>query len=175
MLVIEGWWEAPADKSQTTWVFHPAKFGQACSQIYVYDFDGDGDNDVLNSSAHQTGIWWHEQTPDGWKTHEISNAISQTHSMCLADINGDKLPDFVTGKRWWAHGPTGDANPDAPAVVMWFELSRQNGQPVWTPHEIDHDSGVGTQFEVADVNGDGLLDVVTANKKGAYYFEQLRK
>ncbi len=27
----------------------------------------------------------------------------------------------------------------------------------------------------ADVNGDGLLDVVTANKKGAHYFEQVRK
>ena len=35
-------------------------------------------------------------------------------------------------------------------------------------------SGVGTQFEVADVNGDGLLDVVTGNKKGAHYFEQQR-
>jgi hypothetical protein len=121
------------------------------------------------------GIWWHEQLADGWKTHQISDAISQTHSLCLADINGDKLPDFVTGKRWWAHGPKGDARPDEPAVVMWFELSRRDGRPVWTPHEIDHDSGVGTQFEVADVNGDGLLDVVTSNKKGSYYFEQVRK
>jgi hypothetical protein len=25
------------------------------------------------------------------------------------------------------------------------------------------------------VNGDGLLDVVTANKKGAHYFEQVRR
>ncbi len=43
--------------------------------MYVYDFDGDGDNDVLSRSAHQVGIWWHEQTPDGWKTHEIINDI----------------------------------------------------------------------------------------------------
>ena len=42
-------------------------------------------------------------------------------------------------------------------------------------HEIDRDSGVGTQFEVADVNGDGLLDVVTSNKKGTHYFQQVRK
>ena len=175
ILVVEGWWEAPADKSQTTWVFHPVNFGEPCSQMYVYDFDGDGDNDVLSSSAHQTGMWWHEQSPDGWKTHTIDKSFSQTHSMCLADINGDKLPDFITGKRWWAHGPKGDANPDQPAVVYWFELTRKDGKPVWIPHQIDADSGVGTQFEVADVNGDGLLDVVTANKKGAHYFQQVRK
>jgi hypothetical protein len=95
--------------------------------------------------------------------------------MCLADINGDGLPDFVTGKRWWAHGPTGDPGSDQPAVMYWFELKREGGKPVWTPHQFDHDSGVGTQFEVADVNGDKLLDVVTANKKGAHYFEQVRK
>ena len=52
ILVVEGWWEAPADKAQSTWVFHPQKFGEACAQMYAYDFDGDGDNDVLSSSAH---------------------------------------------------------------------------------------------------------------------------
>jgi FG-GAP-like repeat len=175
VMVVEGWWEAPAAKSQSSWVFHPAKFGEPCAHMYAYDVDGDGDNDVLSSSAHQIGIWWHEQTPDGWKTHEISNVITQTHSMNLADINGDGLLDIVTGKRYWAHGPEGDARPDDPAVVAWFELKRKGGKPEWTMHEIDHDSGVGTQFEVADVNGDGLLDVVTSNKKGTYYFQQVRK
>jgi hypothetical protein len=174
ILVIEGWWEAPSDRTASTWVFHPAPFGKPCSQMFVYDFDGDGDGDVLSSSAHQTGIWWHEQTKEGWTTHEIDHSFSQTHSLCLADINGDKLPDFVTGKRFWAHGPKGDDDPEGPAVVFWFELARKDGKPVWTPHEIDHDSGVGTQFEVADVNGDGLLDVVTSNKKGVHYFEQVR-
>ncbi len=47
---------------------------------------------------------------------------------------------------------------------------------MWIPHEIDteDDSGVGTQFEVVDMNGDGLLDVITSNKHGTYYFEQYR-
>jgi hypothetical protein len=175
VMVTEGWWEAPSDRSQPSWVFHPAKFGEPCAQMYAYDVDGDGDNDVLSSSAHQDGIWWHEQTPDGWKTHEITAVISQTHSLNLADINGDGLADLVTGKRFWAHGPKGDVRPDDPAVVAWFELSRKDGKPEWTMHEIDHDSGVGTQFEVGDVNGDGHLDVVTSNKKGTYYFEQVRK
>lgn len=175
VLCTEGWWEAPAADSTGEWKFHPVKLGENCAQMHVFDFDGDGDNDVLSSSAHAFGIWWHEQSPDGWKTHLISDEFSQTHSLCLADINQDGLPDFVTGKRWWAHGAAGDPGSDKPAVMFWFELSRKDGKPVWTPHQFDHDSGVGTQFEVADVNGDGLLDVVTANKKGAHYFEQVRQ
>ncbi|HEX5103707.1 MAG TPA: VCBS repeat-containing protein [Pirellulaceae bacterium] len=176
VLVPQGWWEAPQDRRSGDWKFHPAKLGENCAQMYAFDFDGDGDNDVLSSAAHAVGMWWHEQLEGGeWKTHLIDDSFTQTHALCLADINGDGLPDFVTGKRWWAHGPKGDINPDHPAVMCWFELSREEGKPVWTKHQFDHDSGVGTQFEVADVNGDGLLDVVTSNKKGTFYFEQVRE
>jgi hypothetical protein len=180
VIIKDGWWESPAEKKDDPWTFHAAPFGADCAHMYAYDFDGDGDNDVLSSSAHGVGIWWHEQTkgPDGkpaWKTHEIEKSFSQTHSLMLADINGDGLPDFVTGKRWWAHGPQGDIDPNAAAVMFWFELKRENGKASWIPHQFDHDSGVGTQFEVADINGDGLLDVATANKKGARIFIQARK
>lgn len=174
VLCTEGWWEAPAEKTEGEWKFHPAKLGEPCSNMYAYDFDDDGDNDVLSSSAHAVGIWWHEQTPDGFVQHEIDSSFSQTHSMCFADINQDGLPDFITGKRWWAHGPKGDVSSEQPAVMFWFELGRRDGKPVWTPHQFDHDSGVGTQLEVVDMNGDGLLDVITGNKKGANYFEQVR-
>jgi hypothetical protein len=175
ILVRHGWWEAPPSKSEGEWTFHPAPLGEDCAQMHVYDFDGDGDNDVLSTAAHKVGMWWHEQQgEEKWQTHLIDDSFTQTHALCLADINGDGLPDFVTGKRWWAHGPKGDINPGDPAVLFWFELKREGGKPTWIPHQIDHDSGVGTQFEVADVNGDKLLDIVTSNKKGVHYFEQLR-
>ena len=173
VLIADGWWEAPATKSEEEWTFHPAKFGQA-AQMFAYDFDGDGDNDVLSSSPHAYGIWWHEQVgKNEWKTHEIDKTFSQTHGVCMADINGDKLPDFVTGKRWWAHA-SGDPGVNEPAVFFWFELTRENGRPTWIPHQFDHDSGPGTQFELADVSGDGLLDIVSSNKKGVYLFTQVR-
>ena len=31
---------------------------------------------------------------------------------------------------------------------------------------IDDDSGIGTQFEVADINGDGLLDIIVVEQEG---------
>ncbi len=173
ILCAGGWWEAPASSGDAPWKFHPVDFGNG-AHMYVYDFDGDGDNDVLNSSPHAFGIWWHEQVAEGkWEKHTIDDSFSQTHAVRFADINGDGLPDFVTGKRWWAHAK-GDPGGDQPAVIHWFELTRENGRPKWISHQFDHDSGVGTQFELSDVNGDGLLDVAISNKKGVFYFEQVR-
>lgn len=170
-----GWWESPADKTQAEWKFNAAPFGGGAAQMFAYDFDGDGDNDILGTSPHAFGMWWYEQLPEGkWQTHEIDKSVSQTHGVCLADINGDGLMDFVTGKRFWAHA-SGDPGVDDPALFCWFELTRKEGKPVWIRHQFDHDSGPGTQFEIADVNGDKLPDIIASNKKGVHYFEQIRE
>jgi len=103
--------------------------------------------------------------------------ISQLHAFELVDMNGDGLLDILTGKRFWAHGPKGDAEPDAPAVVYWFELRRESGKtPAFIPHMVDDDSGVGTQVASADLNGDGIPDVIVGNKKGSFiHFSQRAK
>jgi len=174
MLNPDGWWEQPADKSKSPWRFHSAPFGQG-AQFQIFDYDGDGDADVITTSPHAYGIWWYEQLPDGsFKKHEIDKSFSQTHATVQTDLNGDGLPDLITGKRWWAHAK-GDPGGDEAAVFFWFELRRESGRPVWIPHQFDHDSGVGTQFEVADVNGDKLPDIVASSKKGVHYFEQIRE
>ena len=36
------------------------------------------------------------------------------------------------------------------------------------PHLIDDNSGVGTQVVAADLNSDGLPDIVVGNKKGTF-------
>lgn len=176
VIVTKGWWEAPADRTQEQWRFHAVDFGPPCADMVVFDINGDGLNDVLTSSAHDYGIWWFEQLPgsNGEKFHmqQISKDFSQTHAIRLADINRDGIMDFVTGKRYFAHNGN-DPGAREPALLVWFEIQRpEKGKVTFARHIIDDDSGIGTQFEVVDINGDGLMDVVSANKKGVHLFVQ---
>ena len=176
ILVAKGWFEAPADRTKSGWRFHPAPFGNRCADLIPHDLDGDGDPDVLASSAHAYGIWWYEQvkTDKGitWKKHEIYNKFSQAHALILADMNGDGRMDFVTGKRYYAHNGN-DPGGKEPAVLYWFERAGPaKGPPKFIPHKIDDDSGIGTQFEVVDMNGDKRPDIVISNKKGVHVFVQ---
>jgi len=175
ILCTDGWYPGPVDPTRPDWGFNGVSFGPACANILVYDVDGDGDNDVITSAAHERGIWWFEQG-EGMKfeQHEIDKSISQTHALILADINNDGLQDLVTGKRYYAHCGH-DPGAEEPAVLCWFELVRpEPGTFEYRKHEIDDNSGVGTQFEVCDLDQDGLLDVVTSNKKGVHAFLQRR-
>ena len=177
-----GWWEQPAQvDGKTPWKFHPANLGDACADMFALDMDGDGKNDIVCSSAHNFGMWWFQQKPgkEGnpeFVRHDLfPRLISQTHALHYVDINGDGQKDLVTGKRWWAHGPKGDADPNTPPVLTWFEGKRgKDGLLQFIPHQIDGDSGIGTQFVVADFNGDGKPDIVVSNKKGVFVFEQIR-
>lgn len=173
VLIKEGWWQAPRKAERDNWKFHPANLGEDCANLLVYDVDGDGDNDVITSSAHKYGIWWFEQLEDGtFKQHLIFDKYSQAHAIILADVNRDGIMDLVTGKRHFAHMGKDPGGHDT-AMLYWFELRRPaKGQVEFILHEIDNDSGVGTQFEVTDMNADGKLDIVTSNKKGTYVFLQ---
>ncbi len=184
ILEANGWWEQPKSlEGDPVWTFHAQKFGPGGAQMYVYDVNGDGKPDVITSlAAHGYGLAWFEQTADGWTQHLITGTptepgetglvFSQLHAIELADMNGDGILDIVTGKRFWAHGNHGDPEPNAPKVVWWFELKREGGKATFTPHLMDSEAGVGTQFTVIDMNGDKKPDVVIGNKQGAFVLLQ---
>ena len=188
ILERNGWWEQPASLAgDPEWTFHKVNLGSGGAQMHVYDVNGDGRNDIITSlAAHGYGLAWYEQLAETnaggepkFQQHVFMNKeprdnkygvkFSQLHAVDLVDMDGDGLKDIVTGKRFWAHGPTGDAEPGAPAVLYWFKLVRGPDKSVdFIPHLIDNDSGIGTQVVAGDINGDGLPDVVVGNKKGTF-------
>jgi hypothetical protein len=180
VICTAGWWEQPEKVTDQPWKFHPANLGDACADMVTYDLFGDGKPAVVSSSAHKFGIWAYQQRagsggePTWLKQTLFDKLVSETHALHCVDINGDGLKDLVTGKRWWSHGrsePGSDVSPH----VFWFEAKKGKDNVVtFVPHVVDDNSGIGTQFAVADVNGDGLLDIVTSNKKGTFVFEQVR-
>lgn len=178
IIIKEGWWEAPEDPRSPDWKFHPANLGEASAQMYAHDFNGDGLKDVLSSSAHELGVWWHQQIKDqigevSWKTHHIDSTYTQTHGVAFVDINSNGLPDFITGKRFFAHMGTDPGEFDPP-YLYWYEFI-PGPSPNWIRHQIDDDSGVGVHLVAEDITKDDLVDIIIANKKGVFVFEQERK
>jgi hypothetical protein len=179
VLIMHGWWEAPAEKPSGPWQFHPYKLSKdnksdplKGADIHVYDLDLDGDNDLVTSCAHEFGVWWFENVGGNskpeFKYHLIDESYSQTHAMEFVDINGDGTKDIVTGKRYFAHNGTDPGGKD-PIVMYWYEIQRKKGSPPrFIPHEIKagRGTGVGTQFQATDINGDGRIDIVLSNKAG---------
>jgi hypothetical protein len=193
-LEAAGWWEQPSSMAgDPVWTFHPQRFGanQGGAQMHVMDVDGDGLNDVVTSmNAHGYGLTWYEQgrSADGtrtWNPHAITSLdaeeriggvqFSQPHAVELADMDGDGLRDIVTGKRFMAHGSTGDVDAAGAPVVYVFRLTRNaDGTAAYTPWLADDNTGVGTQLAVGDLDGDGRIDIAVGNKKGATVLRQRR-
>jgi len=190
VLEKDGWYEQPKSLAgDPVWKFHPFPFapGMGGSQMHVYDVNGDGLPDVITAlAAHGYGLAWYEQlrkkndkgeiqftkhlilNPDN-KPNEYGLSWSQLHAVDLIDMDGDGLKDIVTGKRFWAHGSHGDPEPNSPAVLYWFQLVRgKNHTAQFVPHQIDNDSGIGTEVLAADINGDKLPDIIVGNKKGTF-------
>jgi len=169
-----GWLEAPANPTDTNWRLHrdfPTLKGS--SFMYVFDVNGDGRNDVASGNAHDYGFYWLEQNAGGtFEMRMIDDSWSQPHAITMVDLNKDGRADFLTGKRYMAHNGK-DPGEREPLGVYWFESHKDsNGKLQWTKHVIDYSTrtGGGMQLPVADINGDGLLDIVAPGKSGLYLF-----
>jgi hypothetical protein len=191
-----GWWEQPPAGTEGPWTYHPQAFARYTRNIVggsvmaVYDANGDGLNDVVTSlSAHGWGLAWYEQKRDGsgaisFVQHMIMDdfstknaggvTFSQPHGSTFADIDGDRIPDFVVGKRYWAHRDDFlDPDPYGPGVLYVYRTVRNPKAPggaEFVPELVHNRSGVGSDALAVDLNKDSVVDIVTATKTGTFIF-----
>ena len=187
LVVISGWYEQPAGGATVTpWAFHPMTFGTATTEMGVYDVNGDGLTDVVASlSVHGWGLAWFEQqrAADGarsfvqhdiatdYSTRNAGNVVfSEAHAARFVDMSADGIPDFIVGKRYWSHLETYNGpDPYGPASIYIYRTVRNRQAPggaEFVPELVHNRSGVGSAFEVADINKDGKPDIAVANAYG---------
>jgi Domain of Unknown Function (DUF1080)/FG-GAP-like repeat len=184
-----GWYEQPEKGSGKEWTFHATSFGGGGGEMGIYDVNGDGLVDVVTSlEAHGFGLAWYEQKRDNGQISFVEHKIagdystknagdvtfSQPHSSRFVDVDGDGIPDFVVGKSFFHHLETfGDPDIYGPPVLYVYRTVRNPNAPggaEFVPELIDNHSGVGSAFEIADLNKDGVPDIITQTGLGTFIF-----
>src|SRR5258708_27260522 len=98
----------------------------------------------MSSSPHEYGVWWWEQNADHTFTqHLIDKSFSESHANRLVDLDGDGVPELVTGKRYLSHGTTAPGALD-PAVLVYYSLTPDadaGGAVGRERHDIDDSAG----------------------------------
>ena len=198
ILQTAGWWEQPAAGIRSgPWKYHPVAFGRwghsesaGGAEMMVYDVNGDKLNDVVTGlNAHGFGLAWFEQKRaangdisfvrhmimDDFSTKNAGGVtFSEMHASNMGDMNGDGIPDYVTGKRVYSHQESYvDPDPLGAGVLYVYRTVRNPRAPggaEFVPEIVHNRSGVGSQFTVADVNKDGVQDIVTGTNRGTFVF-----
>lgn len=156
--IRDGWIENPGDPTETPWPKHNFQAKGPSGKVDIGDIDGDGRLDIVVSSEEKTdGIIWY-RNPGGnaegsWAATNViapDSGWKGLHSLQLADFDDDGDLDVFTAEMH-------DRQDQRVAIC---ENANGQGQ-TWSIHIL---SRSGTHnAKVADLNGDGALDIAGKN------------
>lgn len=154
-----------AKKPTEKWTWHPVTptllFHKYTHGIGYGDVNGDGRTDLLELNG-----WWEQpKSLEGnpvWTFHEQKFGVKGGAQMYVYDVNADGKNDVITSLSAHEYG------------LAWFEQTADGWKQhliTGTPTEAGETGVVFSQLhaiELADMNADGLLDIVTGKRFWAH-------
>lgn len=156
----------PGASAAATWTF-TALTPDAFNTPYVHglgvgDIDGDGLRDIVERSG-----WWRQTSGTPWQRHEVDFGMAPPSNwggaqMQVLDVDGDGDADVVSALAAHGYG------------ISWFEQQGTGSARTFVPHVILPAVEGGDSFSqphamvAADVNGDGLTDIISGKRYYAH-------
>jgi hypothetical protein len=179
------WYDYP------TWTRHDVGRGEFTTDGEALDFDDDGDADIVVGDS-MSGVVWFENLGAGssWRRHVVGTGYA--HDIEVADFDGDGRNDILICDKkvveLWQQLPDGrfarqqlsseageglavadldsDGDPDVFYSNHWIENRRLPEGVNWLQHPLAPEWPVDTRIQVADLDGNGHLDVVLSASEG---------
>lgn len=151
-----GWYEFHRDPSAehgVRWEKHVLPEGLVGAGIGAGDINGDGRIDVVGKNG------WAEKTDKAgkeWVWHGEFDLGDPSIPILVYDVDRDGDADII-----WGIGHD--------YGTYWLEQERNAiGQRVWSRHEIDHDWSQAHVVMLADLTGDGHMELITGKRYYAH-------
>lgn len=163
-----GWIAPDWNTPEEPWQFHPITRTAEWNQFYhgtgVGDVNSDGRMDLILNDG-----WWEHpmKIDDEWIEHPYRFDEKRGGAQMFAyDVDGDNDNDIITSLNSHGYG------------LAWFENIKEHGAITFRMHKIMGDRSEEERYgvcftqphalDLADINGDGLLDIITGKRIWAH-------
>ena len=130
--------------------------------IAFADIDHDGFPDLVATTGDAKEVAWWRNPGDGtadWARHDVGKLpdFFWPDRVAVADLDGDNRPDIVVTEE--------NGKPDGAKALWWHQPSAAEGTS-WQRHLITTRGSLNS-LSAADMNGDGNIDLVMGEHRGA--------
>jgi gliding motility-associated-like protein len=146
------WYENDGNANPTWAAADIATSANSARSVFVADMDGDGDMDIVSASYNDNTIAWYENNGNAnptWTATDIATSAAGALSVYAADMDGDGDMDIVSASM-------------LDNTIAWYE-NNGDANPTWTVADISTSAAGARDVHVADMDGDGDMDIVSAD------------